>query len=47
MVMDSDKEQLLAPENFNDWDRAIEYYASQYVSFADNEGVEMLAHLFK
>ena len=46
-VMDSDKEQLLALEKFNDWDSAIEYYASQYLSFADNEGVEMLAHMFK
>lgn len=46
-AMDSDKEQLLALEKFNDWDRAIEYYASQYVSFAYNEGVEMLGHMFK
>lgn len=46
-VMDSDKVQLLALEKFNDWDSAIDYYAAQYVSFADKEGVELLTHMFE
>lgn len=46
-VMDSDKVQLLGLEKFNDWDSAIDYYAAQYVSFADKEGVELLAHMLE
>lgn len=46
-VMDSDKAQLLVLEKFNDWDSAIDYYASQYVLFADKEGVELLSHMFE
>lgn len=46
-VMDSDTAQLLSLEKFNDWDSAIDYYAAQYVLFADKEGVELLVDMFK
>lgn len=46
-IMDSDKLQLLELEKFNDWDSAIDYYASQYVLFSDREGVELLVDMFK
>lgn len=46
-VIDSDTPQLLSLEKFNDWDSAIYYYASQYVLFADKEGVELLVDIFK
>ena len=39
--------QLLPLEKFNDWDSAIDYYASQYVLLADKEGVELLVDMFK
>lgn len=46
-VMDSDKVQVLSAENFNDWDRAIEYYATQFALLSDREGVELLIGMFK
>lgn len=46
-VIDSDTPQLLSLEKFNDWDSAIDYYASQYVLLADKEGVELLVDMFK
>lgn len=46
-VLDSDKAQLLSLEKFNDWGSAIDYYAAQFVSLADKEGVELLVNMFK
>lgn len=46
-VIDSDTPQLLLLEKFNDWDSAIDYYASQYVLLADKEGVELSVDMFK
>ena len=46
-VIDSDTSQLLSLEKFNDFDSAIDYYASQYVLLTDKEGEEMLVDMFK
>lgn len=46
-VIDSDTSQLLSLEKFNDFDSAIYYYTSQYVSLTNKEGAELMVDMFK
>lgn len=46
-VTDSDTSQLLSLEKFNDFDSAIDYYASQYVLLTNKEGAELMVDMFK